>query len=79
METFALNFQTCDYIYASVGEGSMSGPSPLLNRPWPVGCPADAFLSASGQEAAHLDEMASNLRKLRDDLYAYTGDWNLTN
>jgi DNA-binding MarR family transcriptional regulator len=43
-----------------------------------AGCLADALLSASGQESAHLNEIASDLRGLRDGIYAHTGAWTVT-
>lgn len=42
-----------------------------------AGCLADALLSTSGQEPAHLNAMAADLRRLRDAIYAQSGDWKL--
>ncbi|MDN2580260.1 MarR family transcriptional regulator [Aquibium sp. ELW1220] len=42
-----------------------------------AGCLADALLSTSGQEPAHLNAIASDLRGLRDAIYARSGDWSV--
>lgn len=43
-----------------------------------AGCLADALLSTSGQEPAHLNAIASDLRRLRDAIYASSGDWSVS-
>lgn len=43
-----------------------------------AGCLADALLVASGQESAHLNAIAADLRGLRDGIYAHTGGWSVT-
>ncbi len=42
-----------------------------------AGCLADALISTSGQEPAHLSAIASDLRRLRDAIYAQSGNWSV--
>ena len=43
-----------------------------------AGCLGEALTSTSGQEPGHLNAMASDLRRLRDAIYARSGDWSLS-
>lgn len=43
-----------------------------------AGCLADALIETSGQEPAQLNAMAGELRRLRDAIYARTGDWSVS-
>ena len=43
-----------------------------------AGCLADALLSTSGQESARLNAIASDLRGLRNAIYAHSGDWSVS-
>jgi len=43
-----------------------------------AGCLADALLSTSGQEPARLNAIASDLRDLRNAIYAHSGDWSVS-
>ncbi|QDZ00646.1 MarR family transcriptional regulator [Nitratireductor mangrovi] len=42
-----------------------------------AGCLAEALISTSGQEPGHLNAIASDLRRLRDAIYARSGDWSV--
>lgn len=42
-----------------------------------AGCLADALIETSGQAPAQLNAMAGELRRLRDAVYAQTGDWSV--
>lgn len=43
-----------------------------------AGCLGDALIGTSGQEPAQLNAMAGELRRLRDAIYARTGDWSVS-
>lgn len=43
-----------------------------------AGCLGDALIGTSGQEPVQLNAMAGELRRLRDAIYAQTGDWSVS-